>query len=52
MQWIGGHEWCLDTYLKMVKAYNKMYVGYRVKMEWGIGELKNMLLNWTIKTLS
>ncbi len=52
MQWIGGHEWCLDTYLRVVKAYNKMYVGYKVKVEWGIRGLKNMLLNWIIKTLS
>jgi hypothetical protein len=24
----------------VINAYNKMHVGYRVKMEWGIGRLK------------
>jgi hypothetical protein len=41
MQWIGCHEWCLDTHLSTVKAYNKMHVRYRVKVEWGIGGLKS-----------
>jgi hypothetical protein len=33
----GRHELTLGHEQNEINAYNKMHVGYKVKMEWGIG---------------
>jgi hypothetical protein len=34
-----------------IKTYNKMYVGYRVRVEWGIGGLKRRW-RWFMKRIN
>ncbi len=40
MKRIRRHEIGLNADQDTIKAYNKMHVGYRVWVEWGIGGLK------------
>jgi hypothetical protein len=35
----GRHELTPGHEQNVINAYNKMHVGYKVKMEWGIGGL-------------
>ncbi len=37
---IGRWEIAPIAYMDIMHAYNKMHVGYRVHMEWGIGRMK------------
>ncbi len=37
---IGKHEIGLNADQNVIRAYNKMHVGYKMWVEWGIGELK------------
>jgi hypothetical protein len=39
MRRIGRYEIDLNVDQDVIKAYNKMHVGYRVRVEWGIGGL-------------
>jgi hypothetical protein len=40
MRHVGTRELHADADLSTVRAFNKMHVGYRVRVEWGIGGLK------------
>jgi hypothetical protein len=40
MCWLGRHELTHGHDQNAINAYNKMHVGYKVKMEWGIGGSK------------
>jgi hypothetical protein len=40
MRRVGTQELPTDADLPIVRAFNKMHVGYKVRMEWGIGGLK------------
>ncbi len=50
MKRIGSCEVGLHVNQDYIKTYNKMHVGYRMQMEWGIGRLKRkMKWKWLMK---
>jgi hypothetical protein len=40
--WLGRCELAPRHDLDVVNAFDKMHVGYKIRMEWGIGGLKHM----------
>jgi hypothetical protein len=40
MCWLGKHELTPRHDQNAINVYNKIHVGYKVKVEWGIGRLK------------
>jgi hypothetical protein len=40
MHQLGRCEHALGHDLNIINVYDNMFVGYNVKVEWGIGELK------------
>jgi hypothetical protein len=46
MQWFVRHKLALGHILNVMQTCNKMHVGYKIWMEWGIGKL-----NWKWKRL-
>ncbi len=48
MRRIGRHEISPNANKDAIKTYNKMHVGYKVWVEWGIGELKRKW-KWLMK---